>query len=220
MPLTCRRSLRQTKKCLRPAPQRSVFVSVGENGPGARNQLEPHRNHARDSFERRDTGSNKNGADGGTRTRTGIPPTDFLTDYGFHRRRPDCRSKRHRLWSGLSLHHSQRADLRCCPSSLYTFRAFARLGSGLASVRSGPLAFPEFEQFYARHFHRGTQSHGLSLLCLPIPPRPLARLSDCIGSQLAPNWLPVFCLCKFFILLSAPQPPVLVSFFPLDPVQT
>jgi hypothetical protein len=95
------------------------------------------------------------------------------------------------LWPGRSLHHSQRADLRCCPSSLHTFRAFARPGSGLASVRSGPLAFPEFEQFYARHFHRGAQSHGLRLLCLPIPPRPLARSSNCIGSQLAPSLLPL-----------------------------
>lgn len=46
------------------------------------------------------------GADGGTRTRTGIPPTDFHTDYGFHRRRIG-----RRLWSGLSLHHSRFATL-------------------------------------------------------------------------------------------------------------
>ena len=164
---------------------------MGENGPVERNQLKPYCSHEGGSCERRDTGSNKNGADGGTRTRTGIPPTDFLTDYGFHRRRPGCRNNRRRLWSGLSLHHSQRADLRCCPSSLYTFRAFARLGSGLASAPYGPLAFPEFEQFYARHFHRGTQSHGLSLLCLPISPRPLARPSNCLGSHLAPSFQPL-----------------------------
>ena len=164
---------------------------MGENGPVERNQLKPYCSHEGGSCERRDTGSNKNGADGGTRTRMGIPPTDFLTDYGFHRRRPGCRNNRRRLWSGLSLHHSQRADLRCCPSSLYTFRAFARLGSGLASAPYGPLAFPEFEQFYARHFHRGTQSHGLSLLCLPISPRPLARPSNCLGSHLAPSFQPL-----------------------------
>ncbi len=54
----------------------------------------------------RNSALRKNGADGGTRTRTGIPPTDFLTDYGFHRRRI-----MRRLWSGLSLHHSRMATL-------------------------------------------------------------------------------------------------------------
>jgi hypothetical protein len=32
-------------------------------------------------------------------------------------------------------------------------------------------AFPEFEQFYSRHFHRGTQVSGPSLPRLPIPPQ-------------------------------------------------
>lgn len=45
-----------------------------------------------------------NGADGGTRTRTIIRSRDFLTRYGFHRRR-----MKRRLWPGLSLHHSRLA---------------------------------------------------------------------------------------------------------------
>lgn len=42
-----------------------------------------------------------------------------------------------------------------------------RLGSGLASALA--KAFPEFEQFYFRRFHRSTQA--ISPLRLPIPPR-------------------------------------------------
>ena len=34
----------------------------------------------------------------------------------------------------------------------------AELGSGSAWVAYGPLAFPEFEQFYSRRFRRGTQT--------------------------------------------------------------
>ena len=78
----------------------------------------------------------RNGAGGGTRTPTGLPPTDFRTSYGF--RRPVlARRRRMSLWSGLSLHRSE-PRLRCCPSSLYTFsrQNFCReLGSGLPRPR-------------------------------------------------------------------------------------
>ena len=46
------------------------------------------------------------GTDGGTRTRTEIISDRFSYLYGFHRRR-----ETRRLWSGLSLHHSQRTTL-------------------------------------------------------------------------------------------------------------
>ena len=74
---------------------------------------------------------------------------------------------------------------RCRPSSLYTFpkarglrlSSGAWLGISIKAVRCGfshcaaMEAFPEFERFYVRRFHRRTQ-FGLSPLRLPIPPRP------------------------------------------------
>ena len=55
------------------------------------------------------------GAGGRNRTGTGLPPTDFLTSYGFHRR-PDL------AVCGLDYPFTlARSHLRCCPSSLYTF---------------------------------------------------------------------------------------------------
>ncbi len=54
------------------------------------------------------------GADGRTRTGTGLLPTDFHTTSTFA-----AASQRMSLWSGLSLHQGFRR--RCCPSSLYTF---------------------------------------------------------------------------------------------------
>ena len=44
------------------------------------------------------------GAGGGTRTPTGISPTDFLTIYGFRRRHLCATGALAGLWSGLSLH--------------------------------------------------------------------------------------------------------------------
>jgi hypothetical protein len=59
----------------------------------------------------------QNGADGGTRTRMTIRSRDFLTRYDFHRRRK-------RVVCGLDYPFTITAQsgLRCCPSSLYTFR--------------------------------------------------------------------------------------------------
>jgi hypothetical protein len=43
--------------------------------------------------------------------------------------------------------------VRCCPSSLYTFRRLAPAWLGITSE-----GFPEFEQFYSPGFPEGTQS--------------------------------------------------------------
>jgi len=61
-------------------------------------------------------------------------------------------------------------DIRCCPSSLYTFPI-----SGLARDwhQHHLRAFPDFEQFCILRFRRSTQS--LSPLRLPVPPRELIR---------------------------------------------
>ena len=90
-----------------------------------------------------------NGAGGRNRTGTGLPPTDFLTSYGFHRRpvRDVC---------GLDYTFTlARSRLRCCPSSLYTFRpAPSRRTAWLGIAISG---FPEFEQFCIPGFPESTQ---------------------------------------------------------------
>ena len=62
------------------------------------------------------------------------------------------------------------SNLSCCPSSLYTF--LQKKIEGLARDCHS-TGFPVFEQFYSRIFTRGTQIVILSLLCIPIPPRPL-----------------------------------------------
>ena len=94
-------------------------------------------------------------------------PTDFLTSYGFRRSRPNGGAS---LWSGLSLHHAPTEpkappEVRCCPSSLYTFPV--RSGPGDAPCRAGPSrawlgiameqGFPEFGQFCIQGFPRSTQ---------------------------------------------------------------
>jgi hypothetical protein len=62
-----------------------------------------------------------------------LSPADFHAVYGF--RRPDClKSSASGLRSGLSLHPPpEDPELRCCPSSLYTFPVgvCSGLGSGL-----------------------------------------------------------------------------------------
>jgi hypothetical protein len=70
-----------------------------------------------DDFER-------SGAGGGSRTLTGLlSPADFLTDHGF--RRPDLVRIpiRFAVWTIPSPCPEDRPELRCCPSSLYTFPA-------------------------------------------------------------------------------------------------
>jgi len=68
------------------------------------------------------------GAGGGTRTPTGLPPTDFRTNYGF--RRPAAARSRFGafvVWtipspcSGPRIAPGHAPGVRCCPSSLYTF---------------------------------------------------------------------------------------------------
>ncbi|MEH6630530.1 MAG: hypothetical protein V7776_06885 [Halopseudomonas aestusnigri] len=87
-------------------------------------------------------------------------PTDFHTNYGFHRHAFGASTAR--LWSGLSLHHNKvkltNPCRRCCPSSLYTFPILFQ-GSGLARDWHNLAieAFPEFEQFYSSGFPKGTQ---------------------------------------------------------------
>ena len=83
-------------------------------------------------------------------------PTDFLTLYGFRRNHP-----RVTLWSGLSLHPSNR--LRCCPSSLYTF-PFG-LGSG--------LPFKRFPRIWAVLLSGFPRRHSIyKSAAYTIPPRP------------------------------------------------
>ena len=86
------------------------------------------------------------GADGGTRTPTGLRPTDFRTTSVFT-------AAIGRSWSGLSLHRSHSAVGAARLVSTPSPRE--GLGSGLASAALE--AFPEFERFYTRCFHRGTQ---------------------------------------------------------------
>ena len=97
-------------------------------------------------------------------------PTDFLTSYGFRRPRPPREAEGTSLWSGLSLHRAPiEPEVRCCPSSLYTFL------SGLAAPRAwlgiASQGFPEFGQFCFRSFPRSTQVAS-SPLRLPVSPRP------------------------------------------------
>lgn len=70
------------------------------------------------------------------------PTTRGLTCHFVFRRRSGERS-----WSGLSLHRSA-ARRRCHPSSLYTFRGFPRLGSGLP-CQFPDEGFPDFEWFHS-----------------------------------------------------------------------
>ena len=91
----------------------------------------------------------ESGADGGTRTR-------MAKAEGF--------SYQLRLspppWGvcGLDYTFTVAHGLRCCPSSLYTFRM-----TGLARDRH-LTGFPEFEQFCIRRFHRSTQFAFKSLV--------------------------------------------------------
>jgi hypothetical protein len=83
----------------------------------------------------------RSGAGGGTRTLTGLPPTDFRTIYGF--RRLACRVRGLRRVCGLDYPFTVAfaqvgVRLRCCPSSLYTFPLHVHawgLGSGLPRER-------------------------------------------------------------------------------------
>ncbi len=71
----------------------------------------------------------------------GLAPSGFSCLYGF-RRLPSGRSLHGSLWSGLSLHRApENSEVRCCPSSLYTFlNCPFRLGSGLPFQASPTLS--------------------------------------------------------------------------------
>ena len=84
----------------------------------------------------------------------GLRPVDFLTRYSFRcpRRSRVLLRANAGLGSGLSLHHIAGLQVRCCPSSLYTFPAeFLRLGLARDCHLTG---FPDFEQFYIGGFPR------------------------------------------------------------------
>jgi hypothetical protein len=95
--------------------------------------------------------SYEHGAGGGTRTPTGLPPTDFRTSYGF--RRPCYAQARFAgfvVWTIPSPCPGIEPGVRCCPSSLYTFPlpGLARdcrrevspsLGSSASAVSRGAL---------------------------------------------------------------------------------
>ena len=69
------------------------------------------------------------GAGGGTRTPTGLPPTDFRTSFGF-RRPSEARRAKEGSWSGLSLHPAP------APGCVRTNR-----GLGAARLVSTPSRF-------------------------------------------------------------------------------
>jgi hypothetical protein len=91
------------------------------------------------------------GAGGGTRTPTGLPPTDFRTSYGFRRRSfAQARFGVFVVWTIPSPCPGVDPGFRCCPSSLYTFPlpGLARdcrrevspsLGSSASAVSRGAL---------------------------------------------------------------------------------
>ena len=82
-------------------------------------------------------------------------PEDFHAVYGF--RRPDVMllELTPGLRSGLSLHPPPEIpELRCCPSSLYTFPARISVQAWLGIAISG---FPDFEQFCIAGFPASTQ---------------------------------------------------------------
>jgi len=72
--------------------------------------------------------------------------------YGF--RRPSVLDAGFGVWTIPSPCPGQLRDVRCCPSSLYTFPALR--GPGLARDRHF-TGFPEFEQFCTAGFPTGTQ---------------------------------------------------------------
>jgi hypothetical protein len=88
--------------------------------------------------------------------------TDFLTVYGF--RRLVCRADKFAVWTIPSPCSGRSPEIRCCPSSLYTFPAdSSRLGLARDCQSKG---FPEFGQFYFVGFPTSTQFY-LSPLRLP-----------------------------------------------------
>ncbi len=86
----------------------------------------------------------------------GVSPVDFLTRYSF---RCPCRLRAllHAnvglgVWTIPSPYCRTYLQVRCCPSSLYTFPA-ACARPGLARDRH-LKGFPDFEQFYIGRFPR------------------------------------------------------------------
>jgi len=102
------------------------------------------RNDNKDDNGNRTVPLKNNGAQGRNRTGTVLPPRDFLTNYSFC-----CCFKKH-LWSGLSLHRICIHKRRWVPSSLYTFKTFVKLRSGLPSplrVKVSPNLTPFTTKF-------------------------------------------------------------------------
>jgi hypothetical protein len=100
-----------------------------------------------------------------------LSPADFHTVYGF--RRPDVKPSRiharFAVWT-IPSPSSDSPELRCCPSSLYTFPARMSLRAWLGIAIEG---FPEFEQFCIAGFPASTQVF-LKSAAYAIPPRPRA----------------------------------------------
>ena len=92
----------------------------------------------------------RSGAGGGTRTPTGLPPTDFRTRYGFRRPIPrNAAPEGFVVWTIPS--PCPAPGFRCCPSSLYTF-PFPGLARDCHLTGS-----PEFGQFCIFGFPESTQ---------------------------------------------------------------
>jgi hypothetical protein len=107
-----------------------------------------------------------------------LSPADFHTVYGF--RRPNVtplEGLTQSLRSGLSLHRPpENPELRCCPSSLYTFPAgLSGLGSGLPFQDSPNLSSS------ASPVSQASTQVFLKSAAYAIPPRPRATVLLMIG---------------------------------------
>jgi hypothetical protein len=95
--------------------------------------------------------SRADGAGGGTRTLTGLPPTDFRTSYGF-RRRP----KAFVVWTIPSPWRPQKRSAVGAARLVSTPSPIGLPDRGLARDRH-LTGFPDFEQFYVPGFPARTQ---------------------------------------------------------------
>lgn len=115
------------------------------------------------------------GADGGTRTLTGFPPTDFRTTSAFAATVAGVRGLDYPF--ALHVRHSLPA-FRRCPSSLYTFPAACRAWLGIAISQVSPNLSSS-----APVVSRRALNERSSPLRLPIPPRP--HTGSCVAASRA-----------------------------------
>ena len=124
----------------------------------------------------------RGGAGGGTRTPTGIAALRIFvpaTAFAALACRADAAGAS--LWSGLSLHRAPaEPEVRCCPSSLYTFPSRARALWGLA--RDCQSRFPRVWAVLHPRFPPEHSGRSPSPLRLPVSPRPRDGLCISLGA--------------------------------------